>query len=92
MCIPMLDRYVYINMYIGECILLIIQHLQMVSKNFIRSEDKQNFITSQMLIFGGYLKVGEFVYSWVVVELIAILNRIDRVCIKYQEGEVNSLL
>jgi hypothetical protein len=78
--------------YIGECILSIIQHLQMVSKNFIRSEDKQNFITSQMLIFGGYLKVGEFVYSWVVVELIAILNHIDRVCIKYQEGEVNSLL
>ena len=33
-----------------------------------------------MLIFGGYLKVGEFVYTWVVIEHTAILNHIDRVC------------
>ena len=40
----------------------------------------QNFITSQMRMFGGYLKVREFVYTWVVIELTAILNHIICVC------------
>ena len=60
--------------------LSIIQHHKIVSKNFVRSQGKQNFIISQMLIFGGYLKVREFVYTWVVIEFTAILNRID-VCV-----------
>ena len=40
-----------------------------------------------MLILGGYLKVREFVYTWVVIELIAILNRIDtRAILPRREG------
>ena len=37
----------------------------------------QNCNTSQILIFGGYVKVRESLYTWVIIYVNTILNHID---------------
>ena len=64
----MLDRYV------GEWMALIIK-----IKNDIKEPARGywNFITSQISIFGEYLKVWESLYTWVINWVTTILNHID---------------
>ena len=64
----MLDRY------IGECLVSIININNGIKKP---TRKYQNCNTSQILIFGGYVKVGESLYTWVIIWVNTSLDQIN---------------
>ena len=64
----MLDRY------IGECLVSIININNGIKKP---TRKHQNCNTSQILIFGGYVKVGESLYTWVIIWVNTSLDQIN---------------
>jgi hypothetical protein len=65
---PMLDRY------IGECIILIIN---IINGNKELTHGNENCNNNQMLIFGGSLKVREYLYTQITIWVNTISNQID---------------
>jgi hypothetical protein len=70
--IPMLDQY------ISECMVIIININNCINEP---THGYQNCNTSQILIFGGYLKVKESLYTQVITWVNSILKHIDTMTI-----------
>lgn len=62
----MLDQYIYVDAW---------YHWYNGIKVLIRGY--QYYKTNQTLMFGGYLKVREALYTWIIVWVATILHRID---------------
>ena len=72
---PNLDVNVNVGLvYIGECMLPIINIIYDIKKP---THGYQNWNASQILIFGGYVKVREFLYTWIIIWVHTILKHID---------------
>ena len=63
-----------LDQYIGECMVSIININNGVKEP---THGYQNCNTNQILIFGGYVKVRESLYTQVIIWVNAILNYID---------------
>ena len=63
-----------LDWYIGECMVLIMKITHGINK---RTHGHQNCITNRMLIFCGYVKVREYLYTQVIIQVNTILSHID---------------
>jgi hypothetical protein len=67
-----------LDWYKGECMVLIININKVIKEP---PHGYQNCNTSQILIFGGYVKVKKSLYTRVVIWVNIILNHIDTMAI-----------